>query len=326
MQWTTINSKNVDGLTFVGAFFPLNRPDALLIEDLNLPYLIEYIQKKEIKKAYIQCMGNFDFLRSCPTLEYITIELTLPFSEYKNCELKRDKIYKQYDFEPVLSLPHLKGLTIINNEHPDIKSKIRFDISRFKELQKYDGDSENIINLGKAHSLKTLVLRSKYKREDLYELRELKQIDTLEFSFSKVFSLNGIEALPRLQCLYINYNRSLSDIRALSGVKGTLKALRIENCPKIEDFSVLGELENLELLELSGSNVLPNLDFLKTMKNLKTFVFNMNVLDGDLTPCLNLSYVYSEINRRHFNLKDEELPKGNYIRGNEDIEEWRRLE
>ena len=129
-----------------------------------------------------------------------------------------------------------------------------------------------------------------------------------------------------MQCLYLHYNRSLQNISALRRANRTLKALRIENCPKIEDFSVLCELENLELLELSGSNVLPNLNFLKTMRNLKTFAFNMDVLNGDLTPCLNLSYVYSEKDRRHFNLKDKDLPKTNYARGNEDIEEWRRLE
>ncbi|NLN03259.1 MAG: hypothetical protein GX166_00305 [Clostridiaceae bacterium] len=109
-------------------------------------------------------------------------------------------------------------------------------------------------------------------------------------------------------------------------VKKTLNALRIENCPKIEDFSVLGELENLELLELTGNNVLPNLDFLKSMKNLKTFIFSMNVLDGDLNPCLNLSYVYSGKDRKHFNLKDKDLPKSKYVRGEENIEDWRRLE
>ena len=68
------------------------------------------------------------------------------------------------------------------------------------------------------------------------------------------------------------------------------------------------------------------MSFLKKMKNLKTFLFNMNVKDGDLTPCLDLSYVYSEKNRKHYNLKDCELPKGNYTRGNENIEAWRRLE
>lgn len=325
MQWTTINSKNVDGLTFVSATFPINRPDAILIENSDVPYFIDYIQKKRIKKAYIQGMGNFDFLRSCHTLEYLTFELILPFSEYKNAELRGNKIYKQYDFEPVFSLPHLKSINIINNELPDIKTKIRFDISRFEELQLYYGDFSYITNLSKAYSLKTLVLRE-YTGGDLQELNELQQIDIFQFTFSKLLSLNGAESFPRLQCLYLYYNRSLQDISALSKIKGTLKALRIENCPNIKDFSVLSELENLELLQLSGKNVLPSLNFLKTMKNLKTFTFNMNVQDGDLSPCLNLSYVYSEKNRKHYNLKDKDLPKQIYVRGNEGIEEWRRLE
>ena len=122
------------------------------------------------------------------------------------------------------------------------------------------------------------------------------------------------------------YNRYLEDISALKKVKSTLKALRIDNCSNIKDFSVLGELENLELLELTGTNDVPSLKFLKTMKNLKTFIFNINVKDGDLSPCVGLSYVYSEKNRRHYNLKDIDLPKREYVRGNESIELWRRLE
>ena len=153
-----------------------------------------------------------------------------------------------------------------------------------------------------------------------------KELDTLHMMQCGIYSLNGIETSHKMQCLYLHYNRSLNDINALKKVKHTLKALRIENCPKITDFTVLKELENLELLELSGSNILPNLNFLKTMKNLKTFTFSMNVLDGDLSPCMALSYVYSEKDRKYYNLKDADLPKGKYLRGNEDIEEWRRLE
>ena len=59
---------------------------------------------------------------------------------------------------------------------------------------------------------------------------------------------------------------------------------------------------------------------------LKTFIFNMNVKDGDLTPCLDLSYACSKKDRKHYNLKDTELPKTQYVRGNETIEKWRRLE
>lgn len=85
-----------------------------------------------------------------------------------------------------------------------------------------------------------------------------------------------------------------------------------------EDFSVLSELENLELIELVGSNTLPDLSFLKSMKNLITFIFNMNVLDGDLSECLKLSYVCSLRSRRHYNIKNCNLLKSKYVRGNED--------
>jgi len=112
----------------------------------------------------------------------------------------------------------------------------------------------------------------------------------------------------------------------LKSTAKTLKALRIDGCSKIEDFSILEELENLELLDLTGSNDILSLSFLKGMKNLKTFVFNMNVLDGDLHLCKNLSYVYSEQDRKHYNIKEKDLPKNKYVRGNEDIEEWRRFE
>ena len=151
-------------------------------------------------------------------------------------------------------------------------------------------------------------------------------LDTLSIFQSKITTLEGIQKSQKLQCVYLYNNRSLQDISVLKKVKRTLRALRIENCPKIVDFSVLGELENLELLQLSGSNELDDISFLKTMKNLKTFIFNINVKDGDLSPCLNLSYVCSGKNRKHYNLKDKDLPKGKYIRGNETIEMWRRTE
>ena len=128
-----------------------------------------------------------------------------------------------------------------------------------------------------------------------------------------------------MQCVYLYYNRSLKNIDALKKVKDTLKALRIDHCPKIKDFSVLEELENLEYLFLDGNNKLESLDFLKKLKKLKTFICHYEILDGNLLNTLNLSYVYMGRIRKHYNLKDKDLPRGEYIRGNEDIEEWRRL-
>lgn len=325
MQWNVINSRSQDGFTFVSATFPFNKPDSILIEDLQIQNLINYINEKRIRKAYIQSMYRFDFISNCPSLEHITVELQLPFKAYKECRTRGKTILAEYDFKPITDLPNLKSLSIISNEREDVKAQVKFGISKIKHFQMYSGKFSYIADIKDAKSLRALNI-SHYTGTDFHMLESLSNLDTIQFTFSKLQTLDAIENFSKLQCLYLYYNRSLKDISALSKVKGTLKALRIENCPKIEDFSVLGELENLELLELTGSNKLPNLNFLKSMKHLKTFVFDMNVLDGDLTPCLNLSYVYSDRNRKHYNLKDSDLPKGEYVRGNEDIEEWRRLE
>ena len=129
-----------------------------------------------------------------------------------------------------------------------------------------------------------------------------------------------------MKCVYLHNNRSLEDICALYDIKDSITALRIDNCPKIRDFSVLRNLQKLELLELFGTNSIESLSFIRNMPNLKTLILSMNVLDGDLSECTKLSYVYVDRIRRHYNVKEADLPKGEYIRGNESIEMWRRLE
>ena len=106
----------------------------------------------------------------------------------------------------------------------------------------------------------------------------------------------------------LSYNRRLTDISALLEIKDSLIWLDIENCGKIKDFSVLSELHNIQLLRLQGSNVLPNLDFIKNMPNLKFLVLKMNVSDGDLSRCENIPYVVIT-NRKHFTHKSQNFSK-----------------
>lgn len=121
-------------------------------------------------------------------------------------------------------------------------------------------------------------------------------------------TLDGIEKHKELRSLALCHNRSLNDISALSGIGNSLQTLVIEGCSKISDFEVLSTLVKLEHLQLYRSNALPTLSFLKDMPNLKTFTFTMNVEDGDLTLCKNIPYASCK-NRKHFNLKDAQLPK-----------------
>ena len=305
-----------DGFEFEPMHYPFNQKQAIRIVTGNhtIQEYQEYINENGIEYANI-VMPNLQILRACPTLKHLRI-------------CPSDDSAAGFDFTPLYEVPEIVSLNCQNQygNRQQYIGKIDYSLIRgLKELHVHA--NRGALNYNKVGTLKSFSIGGTQKvNRDITDLFCSEILDTFTLHECGILSLNGVEKSRQLQCLYLYYNRSLQDISALKKVKGTLRALRIANCPRINDFSVLGELENVELLELSGSNELPDLSFLKQMKSLKTFVFSMNVKDGDLTPCLNLSYVYSEKNRKHYNLKDKELPKAQYVRGNENIEEWRRLE
>ncbi len=315
-----------NGFSFTAITHPANVYDAIVIkypQDVlcfspriegsshSLEEQIEFINRYGIEKALI-IAENIDFITMCPTLKYLSI-------------VPADSAGNGFDYSPLYKMPQIKHLSCgtVYGFREEFSTCI--DCAKINGLEDIHATNSGYQNFNTVDTLKGLGL-SDYKKRDLSEAFSSSILDTLSIFTSKIITLEGIQKSQKMQCLYLYYNRSLQDISALRKVKGTLRALRIVNSSKINDFSVLGELENLELLELTGSNELPSLSFLKKMKNLKTFLFDMNVKDGDLTPCLDLSYVYSRRNRKHYNLKDKQLPKNQFVRGNETIEECRRLE
>lgn len=315
-----------DGFVFTAITHPGNVYDAIVIRhpqnapcfsprmkrsSRSLKEHIDFIQSNKIEKALI-IAENIDFVTMCPTLKYLSI-------------IPADSAGDRFDYAPLYRMPQIKSLSCSTVYGFREEFSTYIDCAQINGLEDIHVTDSGYKNFNAVKTLKSLGL-SGYKHQDLSDAFASSILDTLMVIQCKIKSLEGIQKTQKMQCLYLYYNRSLQDISALQEVKKTLRALRIENCSKIYDFSVLGELENLELLELSGSNELPSLEFLKKMKKLKTFFFSMNVKNGDLFPCAGLSYVYSEKNRKHYNLKDADLPKGQYTRGNETIEEWRRVE
>lgn len=304
-----------DGFEFVSILYPFNKLDAIRITDkFPVEKYIEYIRINNIEQAEI-IMPDLKFLKECPTLKYFRI-------------CPSDNAPADFDFSPLYEMPEIRSLNCQNRYGSTEQYISKIDYSKISNLTDlFVGVNKGTLNYNQVKTLKSLCVGSfKGSKRDLTDLFCSEELDTIRLIGCQMVSLSGIEKAPGLQCLYIQHNPLLKDVSALHKVRKTLKALRIENCPKIEDFSVLSKLECLELLELSGRNALPNLSFLRSMRSLKTFIFNVNVVDGDLSPCKGLSYVYSEKNRKHYNLKNEDLPKGQYIRGNEAIEPWRRLE
>lgn len=315
-----------NGFVFTAITHPANIYDAIVIKwphdvpcfspqiEGSLHTLEEHIQlinDYQIEKAFI-ISDCIDFITRCPSLKHIRI-------------VPADNAPNQFDYSPLYEMHHLKSVNCATVYGMKEELSTVVDYARMIGVESISVGKRGHENFNQVKTLKSLAI-SGYKGTDLNNLFCSPTLDSIVMVCSKNKTLDGIDRSKNMQCLYFYYNRNLHDISALQQVKSSLKALRIENCPNIEDFSVLGELENLELLELTGSNHIESLSFLNNMKNLRTFVFDMNVMDGNLTPCLRLEYAASLRNRKHYNLKDKDLPKGAFSRGNDGIELWRRKE
>lgn len=308
------------GFEVVALRYPYNQPKAILINQQSIcssakvDFCCSYIADNGIEQADIIC-DDLAFLNRCPSLKHLRIRPS-------------PNATKEFDFAPLYNIPEVLSLTVQNEGGPKAEITSKIDYLRVNGLvDLFVRVNKGTLNYNKLGSIKSLRISGfKGKNRNLTDMFCSTELDTLEIIQSGIESLDGIEVSQKMQCLYLSYNRSLSNINALKNVKSTLRALRIVNCPKIMDFSVLSELESLELLELTGNNVIPDFNFIKQMKSLKTLVFSINVQNGDISPCLGLSYVSCSKFRKHYNVPTSALPKGQYYRGNDNIEEWRRLE
>ncbi|MFZ1699393.1 MAG: hypothetical protein WBO10_08585 [Pyrinomonadaceae bacterium] len=79
--------------------------------------------------------------------------------------------------------------------------------------------------------------------------------------------------------------------------------IEIDECKKIENYVVMGDLENLERLLIIKSGPIASLDFLKSLYKLDFFSFGgTNIANGDLSPCLGIRYVGFD-DKKHYSHK-----------------------
>lgn len=256
---------------------------------------IEYIRTNNIKKAIIVA-EDIRFLRECPSLEYLWI---IPSDTATS-----------FDYSPIYDLPNLKWFTCDTEYGSKVKKFASIDYSRIKGTKRLAiGSEKEHLNVKELKELQDLSCGFGYPNSStLTDRIPGNSLLRLSLCQSHIQSLEGIEVATKLRGLNLAYNRRLTDISDLSTLKDTLAELTIQSCGKIRDFSVLSELHNMQFLTLCGSNVLPNLSFLKNMPNLKFLKLTMDVEDGDLSLCENISAVYVR-NRKHFSHKDKDLPK-----------------
>lgn len=264
------------------------------ISSKTLEEHIQLINQYQLEKVTVIC-NDLSFILRCPSIKQLTVHPS-------------DDAGGNFDYSPLYQMPNLRdlSLTMSCGESDDYWYSV--DYQQFRELVSINACGKGHNGYELVPSLEKLKLSNSKKHISLENISCSPKLKRLELTQCNTQTLDGIGACPQLETMGLYYNRSLRDISALIDISDTLKRLCIESCPKITDFSVLNFLVNLEHLQLYGGNNLPNLEFLQYMQKLKTFSFTMNVEDGDLSRCMALPYATCK-NRRHYNLKDSQLPK-----------------
>lgn len=266
----------------------------LAIEENRISEYITYINDNKIKGIFIcnidYSLQNVDFLRHCPTIESVHF-LNDNVSNYSGLYYLTNLKYLYAD-EPIgeLNVSHFKYL---------------------KELQV--NDSKILVGINNCHNIKDLYLtKYKPKTKNLSELSELASLEKLTLCLPNIVSLEGIKHLQKLTYLELYRATRLESIEELDWIKNSLNELRFETCKKIQNPDVVSCLQNLKTLKFINCIEIDNIRFINQMQNLKDFIFvDTNILDGDLSPCLNLEYS-GFFNKKHYSHTFKELNDEKY--------------
>lgn len=262
---------------------------------------IKLIKKYEIKKALV-ISSSLLFLKEIPSIEFLAVRPSTTAPE-------------GFDYSHLTTLSNLKWLSCSTEYGENFCHSTTIDYSELVMVQYLEINGKGHINSNSLPNLVDLrISEQKKKTKILSDYFTSEKLRHLEIVQCNIDTLNGIDKAKNLKELNLYYLRNLKEIDAIKHVAESLEKLSIVNCNHISDLNIIGTLSNLKYLRISGNNEIPDLDFLLKLPNLKHFSFSINVLDGNLTQCSNIPYVYSEINRKHYNLKDNELPKNNFYK------------
>lgn len=258
------------------------------VRSRTLDECMEYINTHKLENVIV-IANDLSFLNNCPSIKH--------FVFYLNLENRQ--------------IPKMSYLSML----PGVRS---FRVGGYEGVDELYIGGRSPLVFQKLKTLKNLNMwgindkldNNENRKERITTIEDFDLPELLKLSLQQcnITSLKGIQNCPKLQWLDMTYMRSLTDISDLALLAPTLRMLSIESCPKIIDFSVISKLKELEYLELHGKNELPNLDFIKELPKLKLVNLSMNVLDGDISCLQNIQYA-DVVCKRHYNLKNKDLPK-----------------
>lgn len=241
--------------------------NTVMIESDKMEDYIEYINTNNMVtnvqlNSWYYKETDLRFLRFCPSITEVN---------NVDCEIT--------DFTALYEADHIMA---IYSDSP----KSELDLSYMQNLKElYIGWNKNVLNLNSCKQLEKVSLSGyRPKLKGVTELAILKNLRELTLVQSSIEHLEGISNLESLESLNLYYLRNFKKLDEVSTASSSLKGIDIQNCPNIHSYEGLGALEFLEDLRIDSSREIPNLGFVKKMKNLNHIcLWNTDVGDGDLS-------------------------------------------
>jgi Leucine-rich repeat (LRR) protein len=242
-----------------------------------------------------------------------------------------------HDLSFVKDLPELLSLEVLTDRVDDLAvieclAKLRFlslsliiteriDFSQFPEIEEVHlGWSPKAKSVLRCTSLRRLLMTN-YKSTvgDLSAFCSLSNLECLWLKVCNITSTGDLSCLTHLRRLEINRATKLMSLDGIEALRG-LQELHVETCRRITRIDPVGQLTNLERLLLPNNGEIESIKPLRGLKKLRQFLFyeSTNIKDGDLTPLKALPSLQDVAfqPRRHYNLKQEDLPNNPDLWGN----------
>jgi len=189
----------------------------------------------------------------------------IKYSSFQNLD---DKIY---------DVENLQIISLAMDFPPGTSEKVRKEIER-----------KWIDILPELSNVKALSVRHRVKQDFFEAICQMPNIEQLYFWSSTVEDISSIEKLSNLRNLKLWAFTRLTDISPLLSLK-KLVTLSIDNCFKVENYEIIGEMTSLLGLELSGDTFAPKNLMLKSLKPF-TKLKNLKHLDLSSASIIDKSY------------------------------------
>ena len=266
------------------------------VTDINIWENIESILLTKIPQLKIWIYTNYDeswdlnFLKSLPSVVHFGANGYMNFENIENIALLKNLeslsigLYNLTSFDFLTNLTsNLKELRI--GETKSKKPDISF-ISKFQNLEHLSvaGHHKGIDAISKLKKLKSLSLHF-ISTENLFFLKNLENLCSVEISFGGIKDLNILSELPNIKHIELFQIRLLSNIEFISRMSN-LQYLILGNMRNIKEIPSLKYNRNLRRIVFENLKGLRNLKSLEKVENLVEFKFIncSNLLPEDLIP------------------------------------------